>query len=137
MQDVIASADDAAGGVDDEFAVRILFEGRQLFVERGDFFSQIVRFALGIRWTIGPAHPCGNTVDALIPTGFEDGGETSFDQVVAANRGTAESVEILDPMGFAGAGHADEREAKRLIGIRPHGEWMILRNSLKLNKSDI
>src|SRR5215475_8309996 len=120
MKEVVASADDAAGRVDDELALRILFESREEFVQGSDFFAQVLRFAFRISGAVRPAHPGGDAVDTFVATRFKDRSKTGFDLIVATNRGTAERGKILDPMGFARTGHADEREAKGLIGIGPH-----------------
>ena len=128
MQDVIAGTNYAASRVDDEFAMRVSFEGGQEIIERGDFFAQVFGFTLTIRGTVGPSHPSSDAVDPFVATCFEDWGETGFNLIVTADRGTSEGIEIFDPMRLAGPGHANEREAKGLVGIRPHGELMILRN---------
>jgi hypothetical protein len=126
MEDVIAGADDAAGGVEDEFAMGIFFERGENFVECGNLLAKIFGFVLGVSGLVGPTHPGGNAVDGLVATGLENGGEASFDGVVTADRGAAECGKILGPMGFSGAGHTNKRETKRLVRLRPHKEFRIL-----------
>jgi hypothetical protein len=125
MEDVITAADDAAGGVEDKFAMRIFFERGEDFVEGGDFFAEIFRFAFGVGGTVGPTHPRGDTVDALIAAGLEDGGEPRFDRIVAADGGTTERSEIFGPVGFTGAGHTDESEAEGFVGVGEHEEAIV------------
>ena len=122
VKGVIAGGDDAAGGVQNEFALRIFFEARQDFVEDGNFFGEVLGFALGVGGTVRPAHPGGNAVDARVAASREDGSEAGFDLIVTADGGTAESGKIFCPVGFAGTGHADESETQRLVRIRRHGE---------------
>lgn len=110
MEGVIAGGDDAAAGVQNEIALGILFETGENFVEDGNFFGQVLVFALRIGGCIGPAHPGRDTIDASVAAGFEDGSETSFDLIVAADGGTAERGEIFGPVRFTRTRHTDERE---------------------------
>jgi hypothetical protein len=122
MERVIARGDDAASGVENKFALRIFFQAGKNFGKHGDFFSEVLRFAFGVGRAVGPTHPSSDAVNAGVASGGENGSEAGFDLVVATNRGTTESGEIFGPVGFAGAGHTDESEAKRLVRMRPHGE---------------
>lgn len=72
VEDVIPGTDDAAGGVEHEFALGVLFESGEDFVEDVDFFREILGFALGIGGAVGPAHPSRDTVDAGVAAGFEN-----------------------------------------------------------------
>ena len=119
---VIAGGDDATGGVEDEIAIGIFLKRREHFIEDGDFFREVLRFALGVSRAVRPAHPRCYAINAGVAAGFQNGSEARFDFVVAADRGAAESREIFRPVGFAGSGHADERKAKRLIGMCRHVE---------------
>ncbi len=110
VEGVVARGNDAAGGIEDEFALWIFFETGEDFVEDGDFFSKVLRFTLEVGGAVRPAHPRRNAVDTRIAAGREDRSEASFDLIVATDRGTAESREIFGPVGFARAGHSDESE---------------------------
>ena len=110
MERVIASGDYAAAGVQNKIALGILFEPGENFVEHGDFFGQVLIFALRIGGRIGPAHPGRDTVDARVAAGFEDGSEASFDLIVAADGWTAERGEIFGPVRFTRTRHTDESE---------------------------
>jgi len=134
MEDVIAGADDAAGRIENELALRILFEVGEDFVEDVDLFREVLGLAFRIGGTVGPAHPRGDAIDAGVPARFEDWSEAEFDLVVTADGGTTEDSEILGPVGFAGTGHADQGKAKRLIRMRPHREPTILREDRRAKK---
>ena len=100
---------DAACGVKNQGAGRIFFEASEDFVERRDFFGEILRFALGVGGAVGPTHPCGDTVDAPETASLESGSEAGFDEVVARDRGKSRGGQMLGPIGFPGTRHADER----------------------------
>lgn len=129
MEGVIASGNDAASGVENEFALGVLFKAGENFIEDGDFLGEILCLALEVSRTVRPTHPGGDTVDPAVSTRVEGRSEACFDLIVAAHGGASKSGKIFCPMGFAGPGHADERETKRLIRIRPHGELESLRDT--------
>ncbi len=89
VQGVIAGGDDAAGGVQNEIALRIFFEARQDFIEDGNFLGEVLGFALEVSGTVRPAHPGGNAVDARVAASTQYGSEAGFDLIVTADGGTA------------------------------------------------
>ena len=110
MQGVIASRNNAAGGVSTSSRFRSLSRPREFRRER-QFFRKVPRFAFEIGRTVRPTHPGGHTVDSGMPTRFEDRRETRFDLIVATDGGASKGGEIFRPMGFPGTGHADQSEA--------------------------
>src|ERR1700739_186674 len=126
---MIASGNDAAGGVEYEFALRVLFEAGENFIKDSDFFRKVLCFALRVGRAVWPTHPGGDAVDSGVATRFEDRSEAGFDLVAAADRGASEGGEIFGPMRFAGTRHADESETERLIRFEPHGELESLRDT--------
>lgn len=120
MEDVIAGANDAAGGVEDELTLRVFLESGENVVEGSDFLAEIFGFAFGIVGFVGPTHPGSDPIDGLIAAGLKSRSETSFDGIVATDGGTAEGGEVSGPMRFAAPGHTNEGEAERLVGMRPH-----------------
>src|SRR5215469_4926991 len=64
IEEMIAGVDDAAGGVEDKFVIKIFFKVVEDFVKGADLLGEVGGFALGISWTVGPAHPGGDAVDA-------------------------------------------------------------------------
>jgi hypothetical protein len=129
MEGVIAGGNDAAGSVENELALGVLFEAGENFIEDGDFLGEVLCFALEVSRAVRPTHPGGNAVDAAISTRVEGRSEACFDLIVAAHGGASKSGKIFCPMGLARTGHADESETKRLIRIRPHGELESLRDT--------
>ena len=122
-EDVVTGVDDAAGGVEDEFALGICCEVGENLVESGDFFGEVLGFALGVGGAVRPTHPRGDTIDAGVSAGLENGSEARLDLVVAADGGASARGEVLRPMAFSGTGHADEGEAqRRLLRIGGHKE---------------
>ena len=134
MEGVIAGGNDAASGVQNEFALGVLLQIGENFVEDGNFFGEVVCFALGIVRTVWPAHPSRDAVDAIEAARFEERGKARFDLVVAANGGASEGGEVFCPMGFTGTGHADESETERLIRMRPHRESEIVKDAAHAKK---
>ena len=110
VKGVIAGGDDAAAGVQNEITIGVALKAGEDFIEDGNFFGEILRFSLGICGAVRPTHPGGDAINAGIATRIEDRGEARFDLIVAADGGTAESSEILGPVGFAGTRHTDESE---------------------------
>jgi len=122
-EDVVAGVDDTAGGVEDEFAPGIRFEVGENLVESGDFFGEVLRFALGVGGAVGPTHPRGDAIDAGVSAGLENASEARLDLVVATDGRASARREVLRPMAFSGTGHADEGEAqRRLLRIGGHKE---------------
>jgi hypothetical protein len=120
MEKVVANVDDAAGGVENQFMLRMLFQAGENRVQGGDFLGQISGFALGIGGLIGPAHPGGDAVDAGVAADPEVRLEAFLDLRVATDEGVTGGRNAAGPIGLSRAGHADQGEAQRLIGIRPH-----------------
>ena len=110
VKGVIARGDDAAGSVKNKFALGIRLEASEDFIENGNFFGEVLCFALQVSGAVWPAHPCGDAVDAFKAAGFEDRSESRFDLVVTADGGAPEGSKVFCPMGFSGTGHADEGE---------------------------
>jgi len=122
-EDVVTGVNNTAGGVEDEFALRICFEVGENLVESGDFFGEVLGFALGVGGAVRPTHPRGDAVDAGVSAGLENGSEARLDFVVAADGGASARGEVLRPMAFSGTRHADEGEAqRRLLRIGGHKE---------------
>jgi hypothetical protein len=122
-EDVVTGVDDTAGGVKDQFALAIGFEVGENLVQSGDFFGEVLGFALRIGGAVRPTHPSGDTIDAGVSAGLENGSEARLDLVVAADGGASARCEVLRPMAFSGTGHADEGEAqRRLLRIGGHKE---------------
>jgi hypothetical protein len=95
MESVIASGDNTASGVEDEFALWIFFQARKNFVKNSDFFGEVLGFTFGICGAVGPAHPSSDTIDARVAAGLQNGGEAGLDLIVATDSGAAESREIF------------------------------------------
>ena len=122
QEDVVAGVDDASGGVENEFTLRVLFEIAEDLVESGDFFGKILGFAFGVGRTVGPAHPGGYAVDAGVSPRLENASEPGFDFVVAADGRAAVGGKVFRPMAFSSARHANQGEAQRSMRISRHNE---------------
>ena len=120
QQNIVAGVDNAAGGVEDEFALGMFLEIGEDLVEGGDFLGEVSGFAPGVGGAVGPAHPRGHAIDAGVTAGLESGGEAELDFVVATHGGASVGREVLCPMTLSRAGHANESEAQRLFRIRRH-----------------
>src|SRR5258708_37602540 len=85
-------------------------------------------FRVGRR--IGPAHPRGDAVDALVTASRKLFLQFFFDSVVAGNRRITARRQASGPECFSNTGHSDERQAKWFLQVYVHDEEIDFYDSL-------